>query len=450
MESQQIAAHTFPAQQFAQSFFREVPTDERYLQYSFQKFPPSCNIDSDTITFDLIKFDAANLYMLNQACLEVKCRILKANGEFPDKNKKVWIVNNALHSLFSIVRVILNDRPVTKQPDHYPYKAYIATLLTYDALSKNAQLAAQGFYSDISGHMGNTDEDYLVNVGSQERVKIFRKGHADDGDYKEEGFKFFGRLHLDFISASCGLPPGTKVRLELVKSPSSFVLMCQPNDNEKYQVKIDACNLYVPIAQVSAPVYSEISSIYAKKSVALHYRRTEVRPITIPKFKEEFNSDTLFSEEMPCRLILCFVEEKAKQGDYSKNPFNFQRSWQVIESANELSKEPKEEQLERQLNELKDLVLQMQQQLSSTQNQRRESRSRAQEQSSSFLGRFGFQNEERGSDTSDDPPSYTDGPDPPQPPAPKIRNVYIKNVEMTLNQLPLDMVLAFNGYTLLL
>jgi len=46
--------------------------------------------------------------------------------------------------------------------------------------------------------------------------------------------------------------------------------------------------------QVSAPVYTEISTVLAKKSVSMHYRRTEVRLVTMPKDKIEFNSDQLF------------------------------------------------------------------------------------------------------------------------------------------------------------
>lgn len=69
-------------------FYCTVP---RYLQYCFQKFPPNTSVAADTITFDLNKFDAANLYMLNHACIEIRCKILKADGKtFPDKAKKVW------------------------------------------------------------------------------------------------------------------------------------------------------------------------------------------------------------------------------------------------------------------------------------------------------------------------------------------------------------------------
>lgn len=291
--------------------------------------------------------------MLNYACIEVKCKILKANGQPADASKKVWPVNNFLHSAFSIVRVNINERRVSKQPDHYPYKAYISALLTYNGETKNAQLAAQGYFSDVGHHMGNSEEDYAVNTGHQQRLKLFRKKNDDTAAYKEDGVKVFGRLHLDLISTDTGLIPGSKVQIQLVKSPSKFVLMRQPGDNEDYMFKITDCYLYVPVASVSAPVYSEISSILSQKSVSLHFRRTEIRPITIPKGKIEFNSETLFSDEMPCRVVLCFVEEEGRKGDYSKNPFDFRRSWDIEEGSGNQSVETKEEILERELSNLK-------------------------------------------------------------------------------------------------
>lgn len=175
MEAQLPPADSYPAQEYAQSFFRSIPTDSRFLQCTLQKFPPSTSVESDTIIFDLNKFEAGNIYQIQNASLEVWCKITKANGDLPDKDKKVWPVNNVLHSLFSIVRVSINEVPVVKQPDNYPYKAYIGNLLSYSNELKNGQLATQGWYSDLSGHL--SQDDYDINIGYSSRSKLFRKNY---------------------------------------------------------------------------------------------------------------------------------------------------------------------------------------------------------------------------------------------------------------------------------
>jgi len=247
----------------------------------------------------LNRFETASLYQIQNTCVEVLVKLTKADGTVPDKTKKVWPTNNILHSLFSVVRVTVNEQPIVKQPDNYQYKAYFANLFSYSDEFKNGQLASVGFYKDISGHM--TNKDFGINLGAQQRERLFRVDYGDETEFRSEGVKFFGRLQLDLVSLDCGIPPGTKVQIQLVKSNSKFLLNREATDTENYRLTIHECYLYVPIAQVSAPIYNEISSVLAKKSVSLHFRKTEIRPLSIPRNKEEFYSDSLFSDDIPCR-----------------------------------------------------------------------------------------------------------------------------------------------------
>ena len=132
-------------------------------------------------------------------------------------------------------------------------------------------------------------------------------------------FKTALELLYILVSAEAGLPPNTKVKIELQKASDEFLLMKQPGDTENYKLKITNICLYIPIAQLSAAVFNELNTYMTRKidpqPVGIHYRRTEVRPITFPKNKQEYFSDGLFTDsEMPCRICLCFVETSAKIG----------------------------------------------------------------------------------------------------------------------------------------
>lgn len=80
------------------------------------------------------------------------------------------------------------------------------------------------------------------------------------------------------------------------------MIMKETADTENYKVKILACFLYVPIAQLSSITFSEIERVLVSKSVAIHYRKIEIRTIGLTKGKEEYNSENLFTSELPCRL----------------------------------------------------------------------------------------------------------------------------------------------------
>ena len=90
--------------------------------------------------------------------------------------------------------------------------------------------------------------------------------------------------------------------------------MREASDTDDYDVKLLSCFLYVPVAQLSSTTFSEIERVLTNKSVAIHYRKIEIRTVDLTPGKEEYNSENLFSSDLPCRIVLCFVEANNKNG----------------------------------------------------------------------------------------------------------------------------------------
>ena len=190
MEAQLNQAGTFAAQNYAESFFRQVPTDSRFLQTSFQKFPPNSSLDAETINFVLNRFEAANVYQIQNTHLEIQIVIHDKNNTVPPKTAKVAPINNILHSTFESVSLKINDQTITKSSSNYPYKAYISNCLTYNTIVKACQLTQEGWYNDLASHMDNSS----ANTGLIERMNLFRKDGDENGVYKSEGTTFIGNL----------------------------------------------------------------------------------------------------------------------------------------------------------------------------------------------------------------------------------------------------------------
>ncbi len=100
MEAQLTEAGTFPSKVYAESFFAQFPTDARFLQCTYQKFVPTSNIDGNKIEFNLDRYDAANVYLIQDTNIELNVKITKADGSLPNKSNIVSVANNILHSLF--------------------------------------------------------------------------------------------------------------------------------------------------------------------------------------------------------------------------------------------------------------------------------------------------------------------------------------------------------------
>lgn len=251
-------------------------------------------------------------------------------------------------------------------------------------------------------------------------------------------------------------------------------------DDEKYKLKLLACFLYVPVAQLSSTTFSEIERLLVSKSIAIHYRKIEIRTIGLTKGKEEYNSENLFSSDLPCRIIICFLESKNKTGDPKKNPFEFNRSWTVtltsgaqdtFVSEKERRLEEKLLQFERQLTLFKSLMspgnegesnqvnVDENEPLKKTPQGKGKGRgknTRAASASNIFtrirqsLSTGQTQPDEEGASSSHEPTpsssSSVSGPPPysdlglPSNVSATTKTVYIKQVELLLNGTPLDQI----------
>jgi len=116
------------------------------------------------------------------------------------------------------------------------------------------------------------------------------------------------------------LTTGTKLVIELERSRHEFVLMKKLADTEQYKLKILEIAILMPVAQLTQSVYNEFQSLmattYKNKPVGISHRKIEIRPLNIPVSSRNFHSELLFSEDMPARIVICFIEQKRKGGDY--------------------------------------------------------------------------------------------------------------------------------------
>ena len=93
MESQLTEALTFPATSYSSNFFHALPSDDRFLQNTFQKFMPSSSIDEPQIDFCLDRYDSASIYLINQTCVKLPEKVESMEFcNFKSKLKRPYVV----------------------------------------------------------------------------------------------------------------------------------------------------------------------------------------------------------------------------------------------------------------------------------------------------------------------------------------------------------------------
>lgn len=231
-----------------------------------------------------------------------------ANG-VEDNVKKSGPVNNFMHSLFNQVDVFFNSKPVSPPNNAYAYRAYIETLLNYDPGAKTSHLTTVLWSDDTPGKM---DDVASNNSGLVSRRKLLNYQKSTD---------LIGHLHCDVFNQEKLLLNGVEVRVRLVRSRDNFALI----DPTGYlPVRIDEANLMIRRVKISPGVLLAHAKALSKATAKYPLTRVEVKAVTMHSGIHGETLDNIILGQLPKRLIIGFVENKAFNGDRTLNPFNFQ------------------------------------------------------------------------------------------------------------------------------
>jgi hypothetical protein len=115
---------------------------------------PLAPVEQNDLEF-LIPGDSGN-YIDLDIKLYFRGKIVSSSGKAVDLTDKTAVAKNLLHSLFSQCTVMVNGVPVTQSHEHYNYRAYFETLLTYGTDAASSHLSNSYWYLD-TGEMQPSD-----------------------------------------------------------------------------------------------------------------------------------------------------------------------------------------------------------------------------------------------------------------------------------------------------
>ena len=253
--------------------------------------------------------DFANSY------LYVRAKITRANGNNLEDGDKVGPINNFLHSLFMQIDVILNGTLVTNSTNTYPYRSYIESLLSYGSAAKKSHLTTCLYYKDEAGKMDKADP----NAAEADRnIGLMRRAAFTAGSNEVD---MIGRLHSDIFFQERYMLNEVNTRIKLTRSKDAFCLMA--SGEQSYKVQLTSAALFVRKVKISPSVYLAHAKTLESGTAKYPIRRVICKTFTIPTGYLDVSHEKLFTGQLPTRLIIGCVDNKAFNGDVSKNPFNF-------------------------------------------------------------------------------------------------------------------------------
>jgi hypothetical protein len=297
--------------------FSVPPTQTSIDSGTFVEYRPISTLtDGAPIEFDVTSsgddyIDFANSF------LHIKAKIERANGTALDPADTVGPVNNLLHSLFSQVDVSLNGTLITNSTNTYPYRAYLENLLSYGPAAKTSQLTAELFYKDEAGKM---DRPNPLAADAAEKNKGLAKRNSFVARSRE--VDLVGRIHTDIFFQQRYMLNEVNTKIKLTRSKDSFCLMAI--GDQAFRVKITSAAMLIRKVKISSSVYLAHAKTLESGMAKYPIRRVICKTFTIPAGYLDVSQEKLFSGQLPSRLILGCVDNRAFNGDLIRNPFNFQ------------------------------------------------------------------------------------------------------------------------------
>ncbi|KYN14630.1 Uncharacterized protein F54H12.2 [Trachymyrmex cornetzi] len=159
--------------------------------------------------------------------------------------------------------------------------------------------------------MDDTLDSSNPNTALERRAKYIQGNRALD---------LVGHLHCDVFNQDKFLINGVEVRMRLVRSKDSFCLM---ETRTLSKIRILDASLLVRRAKISPGVLLAHARMLSKTTAKYPLTRVEVKTFTIHAGVVGESIDNAILGQLPKRIIVGFVDNKAFNGDRKLNPFNF-------------------------------------------------------------------------------------------------------------------------------
>jgi len=294
--------------------FAVPPTQTSVLQAEYIEYQPLTSIAGNApIEFSIIG-TGENYIDLANVLLYVRAKIVRNNDANLQADSTVGPVNLMLHSMFSQVDVSLNDTLISSSTNTYPYRAMLETLLSYGEDAKKSQLTSEMFYKDNAGRMNEVvraaADDHVPNEGLSQRRALVAVSRE---------FDMMGRLHSDMFMQDRYLLNEVGVKIKLIRSRDNFCLMGAADG----KLVVTHASLFVRKVKLSPSVFLAHAKALESNTAKYPIKRVVCKSFAIPAQYLDSNHEKLFSGQLPTRIVIGIVDNRAFNGSREFNPFNF-------------------------------------------------------------------------------------------------------------------------------
>ena len=292
----------------------DVPVQRQVVDSQYVYHKPIGPVDGATEIEFLIPNDSDMVIDLANTELVTTFRVKKGNGNLAVSDK-VSVINAIGATLFNYIDCWLNNTLVTERTPNQAFRAIVEILTSHGQDAANSWLQSSLFFKDEAEQMDNTNPaptaaNAEVNGGLKQRFQ-----------YTKESKRVVvrSRIHSDVFNQARPLINMVPLRLKFKLNDDKYCLLSD-KDNVPYKIVIEDMAMRVRYEKLSDDIYREV----VNRPVSYPIARVKVKEDVIPIGVNSYNLPNFVTGELPQKIIIGIVTNKAVNGDYTKNPFNFQ------------------------------------------------------------------------------------------------------------------------------
>lgn len=240
-------------------------------------------------------------------------------------NSGLTVVNNIAHSIFRWVRVKLGNTNISLGDGDYPYKVYQQLLTNTNRDSQDTYFGVTGWERDIAEFF-----DEQIGKDATDQTKPFCKNRSAVDrrkfyfDHDDGVGEFYMKPHIGLCFLKNNIPPYLDIEFELSRHDTPNFYLKTKLSNNNFRIQIIDAKYFVKRLRASVRYVSDMEKMFAEHPIVWRINEGHVTTCTIPSSVSNYVNDNLFHGNVPRRIAIALVGTENYNGDWKKNPFNFE------------------------------------------------------------------------------------------------------------------------------
>ena len=305
-------------------FYTEQADKDTSSNYDLIKTPLEALDNKGNIRFHI---PASNSYWmdLSHAHIDFEARIVHSDGKIPHATtdpaakppttkKTIAFINNGAHSVFSDVKMTINETIVAGGDGNYHLIAYMHNLLQYTHGVKSTVKITEGYHNPS---MDNTSKEF----DDWEHTTNQAISQAVNGG---KWIKLTLPLRtVPILNQDKALPPGKSVNISLTRNDPKFAIWTK-DKGEEYDFEIRNMYIRIPMIRPSPTIQAQIAEKSRNNKASFYYPNLRVFRYNIAKGTTQKDLFNIFQGQ-PVKLGFFALMPSSYYNDQSKRKFIFKK-----------------------------------------------------------------------------------------------------------------------------